>query len=151
VGMMGLQLGGKEHTVLAANGTQEPDAYDYYLRGLGYLQDYHRAENVSNAIQLFEHALERDSNYALAYAGLGQAYWADYDMAHGRNWLDKAVHACERAVELGPDLADGHTCLGTVYTSGGRYEDAVQQFQRALQIDPTSESAYRGLASAYEK
>jgi tetratricopeptide (TPR) repeat protein len=151
VGMMGLQLGGKEHTVLAANGTQEPDAYDYYLRGLGYLQDYHRAENVSNAIQLFEHALERDSNYALAYAGLGQAYWADYDMAHGRNWLDKAVHACERAVDLGPDLADGHTCLGTVYTSGGRYEDAVQQFQRALEIDPTSESAYRGLASAYEK
>jgi serine/threonine-protein kinase len=151
VSMLGLQLGGKEHTALAAHGTQEPAAYDYYLRGLGYLQDYHRAQNVSNAIQLFERALERDSKYALAYAGLGQAYWAEYDMAHEPEWIDKAAQACQRSVELGPDLADGHTCLGTVYTSRGKYEDAVQQFQRALQMDPTSESAYRGLASAYEK
>jgi len=150
VSTLGLQLGGKEHTALVAHGTQEPAAYDYYLRGRGYLQDYHKAENVTNAISLFGLALQRDPNYALAYAGLGQAYWAKYDATYEREWIEKAAQTCQHSLDLGPDFADGHSCLGAVYTATGRYEDAVLQFQRAVQIDPTNEGAYRGLASAYE-
>jgi len=151
INMLGLQLQGSDRNALVEHGTQEPAAYDYYLRGLGYLQDYHKAENVSSAITLFSRALEQDSNYSLAYAGLGEAYWASYYATYERKWLDKAMQVCERAVALDSDLASGHTCLGRVYASRGRYEEAVQQFQRAAQIDPTSEGAYRGLASAYEQ
>jgi serine/threonine protein kinase len=50
VNMLGLQLQLSDRQVLVAHGTQEPAAYDYYLRGLGYLQDYHKVENVSSAI-----------------------------------------------------------------------------------------------------
>jgi serine/threonine-protein kinase len=151
VNMLGLQLQGSDRQALVAHGTQEPAAYDYYLRGLGYLQEYHKAENVSSAIALFSRALERDPNYALAYAGLGEAYWARYDATHEPEWLDKATQACEHAVALDSDSANGHICLGTVYVSRGRYEEAAQQFQRAVQMDPTSEGAYRGLASVYER
>ncbi len=151
VTMLGLQLEGNEHAALVSHGTQEPAAYDFYLRGRGYLQDFHKAENVSNAIALFTHALQQDPKYALAYAGLGEAYWAKYDATYEPEWLSKSMTACERSVALDANLANGYTCLGTVYTSRGRYEEAVQQFQRAAQLDSTSEDAYRGLASAYEK
>ena len=107
VNMLGLQLQSKDRQALVAHGTQEPAAYDYYLRGLGYLQDYHKAENVSSAIALFGRALERDPNYALAYAGLGEAYWARYDATYETEWLDQATQACERAVALDSDSAQG--------------------------------------------
>jgi serine/threonine protein kinase/tetratricopeptide (TPR) repeat protein len=149
--MLGLQLRVSDRHVLVAHGTHEPAAYDYYLRGLGYLQDYHKPENVSSAIELFSRALERDPNYASAYAGLGEAYWARYYATYEREWMDQAMQACEHAVALDSDSAKGRTCLGTVYASIGRYQEAVQQFQRAVQTDPTSDGAYRGLASAYER
>jgi len=151
VNMLGLQLQLSDRQVLVAHGTQEPAAYDYYLRGLGYLQDYHKVENVSSAIELFRSALERDPNYALAYAGLGEAYSARYDATYEREWLDKAMQACEHAVTLDSESAKSRTCLGTVYARTGRYDEAVQQFQRAIQTEPTSDGAYRGLASAYER
>ena len=151
VNMLGLQLRASDRHALVAYGTREPAAYDYYLRGLGYLQDYHKPENLSSAIALFNRALESDPGYALAYAGLGEAYSARYYATYDREWMDQAMQACERAVALGPDSAKGRTCLGTVYASRGKYQEAVEQFQRAEETDPTSDGAYRGLASAYER
>lgn len=151
VNMLGLQLRVSDRRALGAHETREPAAYDYYLRGLGYLQDYHKPENVSSAIELFNRALEHDPTYALAYAGLGEAYLARYYGTYEREWMDQAIQACERAVALNPDSANGRICLGTVYSNRGKYQEAVQQFQRALGTDPTSDGAYRGLASAYER
>jgi serine/threonine protein kinase/tetratricopeptide (TPR) repeat protein len=151
VAMLGLQLQVNDRQALAAHGTQQPAAYDYYLRGLGYLQDYHKAENVSNAIELFRRALARDPNYVLAYAGLGEAYATRYDATYEPKWLDEAMEACERAVNLDHKSAQGLTCLGTVYAKRGKYDEAVQQFTRAVQTDSTNEGAYRGLGAAYER
>jgi serine/threonine protein kinase/tetratricopeptide (TPR) repeat protein len=151
VDMLGLQLRGVDHHALVAHGTSEPAAYDYYLRGLGYLQDYHKPENVSSAIALFSSALERDPQYVSAYAGLGEAYWATYNATYEPKWMDLAKQACERAVALDSESGEARSCLGRVYASIGRYEEAVQQFQRAVQTDPTNDGAYRGLASVYER
>jgi serine/threonine protein kinase/tetratricopeptide (TPR) repeat protein len=151
VSMLGLQLRASDRHALVVHGTREPAAYDYYLRGLGYLQDYHKPENVTSAIALFSRALERDSNYSLAYAGLGEAYWVRYNATFEPGWMDQAMRACERAVALDSDSAEGRNCLGRMYASRGKYQEAVEQFQRAVQTDPTSEGAYRGLASAYER
>lgn len=151
VTMLGLQLRGNDRQNLVAHGTQEPAAHDYYLRGLGYLQEYQHPENIESAIALFSRALERDPKYALAHAGMGQAYWLKYDATYEADWLERAGQACEHAVALDSESAPGHTCLGTVDVSRGRYEEAARQFQRATKSDPTSEGAYRGLASAYER
>jgi serine/threonine-protein kinase len=150
VGLLGLELRPKEKVALLAHGTSQPAAYDYYLRGRGYLQEYHRPENLESAITVFNHALETDPNYALAYAGLGEAYLHQYDRQRDASWVEKALQSCRKAISLADDLANGHTCLGMVDNSTGHYEEAAQQMQRAVQLDPTSDDALRGLASAYE-
>ena len=132
-------------------GTHEPAAYDFYLRGRGYLQDFDKPENVDSAIAVFTHALERDPNYARAYAGLGESYWRKYEQTHARNWVELAGDNCKRAAELASDLAIAHNCLGIVSDGTGAYEQAVEEFQRAAALDPSSDNALLGLASAYDK
>jgi tetratricopeptide (TPR) repeat protein/TolB-like protein len=141
-----VELSTQERQELSDHGTGEPAAYDLYLRGRGYLQDYEKPENISSAIDLFLRALDRDPNYALASAGLGQSYWMRFESTHESRWIEKAEEACRRANLAGA----GHGCLGTIYNGTGKYADAVGEFQQELASDPTSDSAYRGLAYAYE-
>jgi len=146
--MLGLELQNQDRTAAVNHGTAEPAAYDFYLRGRGYLQDYHNPERVDSAIAVFTHALERDPGYALAYAGLGQAYWYKYEETHEHTWVAQASQACQKAVELGRELANGHSCIGVVYNGTGRYEQAAEEFRRAAQLDPDSDDALRGLGLA---
>jgi serine/threonine-protein kinase len=141
-----LELSAPERKALASRGTSQPAAYDFYLRGRGYLQEYQKPENVESAIQLFQRALQSDPMFALAYAGLGESYWLKYQSTHDRTWVDQALEACQRASADGY----GYSCLGTVYNGTGKYEKAAAEFQRAVQADATSDDAYRGLAFAYE-
>jgi serine/threonine protein kinase/tetratricopeptide (TPR) repeat protein len=149
--MLGLELQKQDRSTVINHGTAEPAAYDFYLRGRGYLQDYHKPESVDSAIAVFSHALERDPSYALAYAGLGQAYWHKYEETHDQTWVGRASQACQHAVELGRELANGHTCIGVVYNGTGRYEQAAEEFQRAAELDPNSDDALRGLGLADER
>jgi len=141
----------RERTVLAAYGTTEPAAYNSYLRGRGYLQDYPKPENVESAIAAFKQSLEKDPQYALAYAGIGEAYWYKYQQTKEPQWVGEALAACERAVALRAELSDGHTCLGVVYNGTGKHELAIEQFRRAVEREPTSDAAHRGLALAYQQ
>jgi hypothetical protein len=75
VGALQLQLGPQEKKVLTQHDTAQPPAYDYYLQGRGYLEDFQNPETVGNAIVEFNRALQYETNYALALSGLGEAYW----------------------------------------------------------------------------
>jgi eukaryotic-like serine/threonine-protein kinase len=150
VGQLGLQLQPGERASLLAHGTQQPAAYDYYLRGRGYLQEYLKPENLESAITVFRHALETDSKYSLAYAGLGEAYLDKYEQDRQQKWMEQALQNCEQAVSFASELATGHICLGMVYNRTGQYENAVKEFQVALQRDPLNDDGYRGLAHAYQ-
>ncbi len=143
-------LAPQDRRKLMAHRTAEPQAYDFYLQGRGYLQDYHKPENVASAIEVFQSALQRDPNYALAYAGLGEAYWAKYDLNKETEWARQALEACQRAVQLDSSAAEGHECLATVYDGTGKYDSAVTEAQRALAIEPASDHADRDLGRAYE-
>ena len=150
--MLGLEIKSNDRVVLAAHGTDNPSAHDQYLRGRGYLLDYHKPENIDSAISAFNRALTLDSKYAQAYAALGEAYWRGYQEGQrGSDWINQASSACDHAVALAPGLADGYTCLGRVYRATGEYEKAAAQFQKATTLDPTSDDAFRGLADAYRK
>ena len=84
--------------ILMNHGTEEPAAYDYYLQGQGYLQQYQIPENIENAILLFNRALQKDQNYGLAYAGLGESYWRKYEHTQDSQWVKQAsdsVLACD--------------------------------------------------------
>ena len=152
IGMLGLEIRGNDRVVLASHGTGDPSAYDQYLRGRGYLLDYHKHENIDSAISAFNRAITLDSKYAQAYAALGEAYWLGYQEGQGgKDWMEKARSACDHAVATAPKLSDGYACLGRVNSGTGEYEKAVTQFQKATALDPTSDDAFRGLADAYQK
>jgi tetratricopeptide (TPR) repeat protein len=130
----------------------KPAAYDFYLRGRGYLEDYQRPDNIESAIAQFERAIGVDKNYAPAYAAMGLAYNAGFQWKNrGKDWIEKARTQCERALAITPQLAEGHTCLGNVEYSTGRYEEAVEQFQRSLDLDHNSDETLSSLADAYQK
>jgi serine/threonine protein kinase/tetratricopeptide (TPR) repeat protein len=148
--LLKLELEPQEKKALSAHGTSEPAAYDFYLRGLGYLQNYDKVENVDNAISVFRHALEKDPGFAGAYAGLGQAYWQKFEHTHENHLVSDATKACQIALEKDPALTQGHTCLGHVYQGTGKYELAVAEYQRASKSEPTLDAVQTGLARAYE-
>jgi serine/threonine-protein kinase len=148
--LLELELLPQEEPVLALGGTVVPGAYELYLGGWGYLQNYHKPDNLDRAVSLFQQALELDPDFALAHAGLGEAYWKKYEATKNKQWVEEARHACEHALTLEQRLAAAHTCLGTLYIGTGEYEKATSKFQHALERDPGSDDAWRGLARAYE-
>jgi tetratricopeptide (TPR) repeat protein len=128
----------------------QPAAYEAYIRGRGYLEEYEKPENIESAIADFDQALKIDPNYGSAHAGLGQSYWMEYQrLDKGSEWVGKASASCERALSLNPQLVEAHICLGTVLNGTGKYEKAVAEFKRATALNPQSDEALRGLADAY--
>lgn len=151
VRMLGLEVRPQEREVLTAHGTSIAGAYDFYLQGRGYLENYDKPENLDSAISVFEQALKMDPRYALAYAGLGDAYWWKYYYRNEARWVEASRKACERAAALNAKLPEAHACLGTLYNGTGNYEKAAEAFRTTLGDDPLNDDAYRGLAQAYDK
>src|SRR5216684_905100 len=145
-----LQLQPQEKQALQVHGTTEPAAYDFYLQGRGYLQDYVKLENVENAIKVFNYALEKDPAFAAANAGLGEANWRKYELTHAKEWADAAVENCRKGAERDAALAEAHICLGRVFVGTGSYEKALDEYRRGIELEPTNDTAHGGLAYAYE-
>lgn len=150
VRMLDLALGPDERRAMVTHGTQVAGAYDLYLQGRGYLRNYDQPENIDSAVEVFNRALKLDPDYALAYAGLGEAFWRKYENTKLTQWVGSARGSCERAAATDPKAAEAHICLGTLANGTGQSEKAVAEFQLALEDEPTRDDAYRGLASAYE-
>ena len=147
--MMAVELQPQDRRTSPADAIARPDAYQYYVRGRGYLLDYTNAESLRSAASLFKTALEVDPSFALAYAGLGEAYWRQFQESKDAAAVPKAMEACAQAARLSDQLAPVHATLGLIYQGTGKYEDAVREFSRAIELDATSDAAYRGLATAY--
>ena len=151
VSALGYTLKADELRELADHGTTVPEAYKYYTQARGYLEDAAKAENVDSAIILLQQALKADPNYGRAEADLGSAYWAKYDSSKDKSFIAKARQACSKAIDLGNSGAAGHVCLGVLGSGTGKYEEAVDQFQRAAELEPTNDDALVGLGKAYER
>jgi serine/threonine-protein kinase len=148
--MLELEIHEQEREHLGAHGTDVGEAYDDYLKGLGYLQNPDKPEALDAAMDSFNRAIKLDRDYAAAYAGLGQAYWLKYRTTKDRQWVTSAHQNCQRSLELDPGLAVGHSCLGKVQMGTGAYRDAAAEFDLATTYEPTSDDAFRDLAQAYQ-
>lgn len=145
-----IALAPQDRHALDARRTAEPQAYDYYLQGRGYLQDYEKPENIASAIQVLQSALRLDPKYALAYAALGDAYWLEYDQTKDRRWLAKAQSACESASAADAGSAAANMCLGIVAEKTGELDKAIEHLRRAAALEPSNDNVSRWLATAYE-
>ena len=115
----------------AARSTTNLKAYEYYLRGRSYLSRGRRRADVQPAVQMFEQAVDLDPQFAVAYASLASAYlaqfWWYYDRTQAR--LAKAKAAADRALQLDPELPEGHVALGMYHYYGELdYDRALAEF-----------------------
>ena len=145
-----IELAKEDRGRMEKHGTAQPEAYDYYLRGRGYLQDYDRVDSLENAVAGFQRSLELDPEFALAYAGLGQAFLHKYALARSPESLEAANAACQHSAQLDPSGPDAEICLGMLFNATGRYDAAEQHLERALKLDSARDESYRELAIAYE-
>src|SRR6478672_2444351 len=145
-----IELAKEDRGRMESHGTTQPAAYDYYLRGRGYLQNYDRTDSLENAIAGFHRSLDLDPNFALAYAGLGQAFLHKYALEHSPESLEAANAACRHSAQLDPSGADAEICLGMLLNATGRYDAAAQHLERAQKLDTARGESYRELAVAYE-
>jgi len=148
--MLDLSLSPAEQEALRSGGTTVGAAYPIYLEAQGHLQRYDQTESLERAVSLFQQALQRDPEYALAYAGLAEAQWLLYRQTRGSERVDLARRACERALKLNDLLAPVHVTLGIIHAGTGQAEKALADFDRALALDPVDADALRAKARAYE-
>ena len=144
--MLDLQVPAEVNAELAAGGTSHPEAYQLYEQGNGYLQ---HMSGTDHAIELFNKALAIDPNYALAYAGLGEAYGNKYFQTKDPQWAAKATQSAGRAVELNGRLIPARMSLARVYVRTGQLDKALAEFKRVLEQDPTVTAAEDGEARVY--
>lgn len=122
--------------------SEHPRAYAAFLAGRALL--YRRTEDaLRGAVEQFQQAIDQDSTYAPAYAGLASVYflWVFYDYpgldryeTYGRAWA-----LADRATALEPDLADGYAARGYVMTRSWAPADSIAgNFKRALQLRPNA-------------
>lgn len=127
-----------EHQRLAQRATGNVAAYDKVLRGREQLQR-HTKECNARAIELFDSALALDPDYATAYGHLAEAYlqqrqlgWIEATAAT----LERAREYADRAVELADDLGLGHGVRGQINLWEMRYDEAVDEGERRVALDP---------------
>ena len=92
-------------------------------------------------------AIATDGRYALAHAGLGEAYWRKYEADKNAAWIDRAVDSCGQALKIDDRLAPVHVTLALIARGRGRYEEAVAVAGRAIELDPVNSDGYRELAA----
>ena len=140
-----LRVTGEEKTRLVKRQTQDSESYQLYLRGR-YQWNKRTLDGMQQAIDLFQQAIAKDSHYALAYAGLADAYilLADYNVLPAREVMPRARDAATQALQIDDSLAEAHTSLGWVKLAHDwAWPDAEREFKRALQLNPNYALAHQ--------
>ena len=118
--------------------TVNPEAYDAYLRGRFY---WTNRGDLHKSLESYQQAIQKDPQYALAYAGLANGYallgQVPYDDLKPSDAKPKAKQAAEHALQLDPELAEAHTALANVaFSYDWDFETAEREFQRAVALGP---------------
>jgi eukaryotic-like serine/threonine-protein kinase len=124
--------------------------YDQFLKAQDQLQHYYNQANLGAAISGFQEVLKADPNFALAQAGLGQAYFLQYRDSRDANLLNMAKQATAKALQLNANLAPPYITMARMEAMQGHTQLAMQQVQKAIALDPHSAEAYGALAEVYE-
>jgi tetratricopeptide (TPR) repeat protein/class 3 adenylate cyclase len=126
-------------------------AFAAYLRGLGALARQDRKEHREMAVAAFQESLRQEPGYAPAHAGLCEALLRVYerDRRDDPGLLGKAKASCDEAVRLDAKLPAARMALAAVDLRHGRHEEAIAGYRLALELEPGSSEALRGLARTY--
>jgi serine/threonine protein kinase len=133
-----LKLSPRQKTKLRKRHTVNPEAYQEYLRGRYHWNNW-RPDSFRRALEHFQRAIELDPSYALAYAGLGDAYSAMtyYGQVMPHDGFPRARAAAERAIALDPDIPDAHVSISLERLFWARdWPGAEREMKRAIELNP---------------
>jgi serine/threonine-protein kinase len=139
-----------ERQRLAAQPTDNQEAYDYYLRGNDYNDRSEEEQDYQIAIQMYQKAVESDPDFALGYARLSIVHSAMWWFFHDRTQERLAVarEAVDQALRLDPDLPEAHEALGWYHYHGHLdYDRALAEFAIAQQSQPNSRDLFMGIGA----
>jgi tetratricopeptide (TPR) repeat protein len=122
------------------------NTYDDYQKAQDLLQHSYKAANIDAAAQGFQQVLQEDPTFALAAAGLGNAWFLQYRNSKDGKLLDQARAEEMKALQMDPNLAQPYVTLARMAWMQGQIALARQQVQKAIAIDPHSAEAYGALA-----
>lgn len=160
---LNIRLPGSEQEILSASHTRNPEAYEAYLRGMArnteayeaylrgkaYASRYEpSAKNWMLAVDMLTRAVRLDEEFAPAHAELSRVHSFIYHQSIDRteDRLTDARRSAERALEIAPDLPDGHRALGYYYYWGrGDYERALEEFHTAVRLRPSDPRLHEGI------
>jgi adenylate cyclase len=137
-----IKLSPQEEKAIARKQTENPQAYDYYLRGRQYFHQFRR-KSFDYARQMFARAIVIDPQYARAYAGVADCcsciymYWDSSE-----DNLNEAEAASRKALELDPELAEAHTAGGLAFALKKNFDQAAKEFEAAIHLNPKLYEAY---------
>ena len=135
-------LSPQELEALADKPTENPQAYDLYLRGKRYARRLTR-QDVEFALQMFENAVSLDPSFALAYAACANACAMYYSLfSRDAVWIERAREASGRAVALRWDLPETHLSQAWVLYAAGLYDEAVRMVKKAIERKHDCDGAY---------
>lgn len=142
VDAMQVTLTPKERRAIQYVATSNAQAFDFYLRGRSFMYTMTRRD-YEHAIRMFDQAISVDAKFALAYAGIADAYshlfrYADASKENVR----KSIEASEKAIALDPDAAEPHASRGLSLFISGDFEKAKQEFELAIKLNPNLFEAY---------
>ena len=135
-----LQLSRGEVKRLRKRSTQNPEAYQLYLKGR-YCSEKRTQEELHKAIDYFLRSVENDPSYAQAYAGLADAYTllgsGTYGAMPAKNARVRATEMAVKALEMDSTLAEARTSLAFVrFRFDWAWPDAARGFERAIELNP---------------
>jgi non-specific serine/threonine protein kinase len=138
----------QEESSIARKPTENTQAYDYYLRGRSYMRRMTRTD-LDFALQMFDFAAMLDPRFALAYASVASVCSTVYEW-HERipRWIERAVEACARALELESNLPEALAARGRIYYAQRKYAEAIDNARLAIERKPQCPEAYNVLARA---
>jgi TolB-like protein/Tfp pilus assembly protein PilF len=137
-----VKLSGADEQRLAKNYTGNAAAYQLYLRGRFYWNKS-TVENNRKAIELFNQAIVIDPNYALAYAGIADAYPLLFFSITPQQAMSKAREAALKALSLDNNLAEAHAALGVVLRDYDYdFAAAEREFKTAIELNPNYAAAH---------
>jgi serine/threonine protein kinase/Tfp pilus assembly protein PilF len=137
------QLSNDARKKLTKQGTADPEAYQFYVKGLSY-QDTLTGEGWKKALEFFQQAISKDPRYAQAFAGMAHVYlWLGFfDEIPTKESLKKAEEAANKALQLDDSVAEAHAAAGYVALFNWDWRVADQEIRRALELNPNLSLAH---------
>jgi len=139
------KLTGSEQHVIAARPTDNTEAHQLYLKGR-FFWNKRTGNDLKKSIDYFDQAIAADPNYALAYAGVADAYvlLPGYSGGIPRDCYPKAIAAAKKALELDDTLAEARTSLAlAIWYYDFDFSQANREFQRAIELNPNYAIAHQ--------